>query len=312
MTVRPETTAFTQDNPINIRVSDILKLDEKIIPEKKISYILDHLHSPDFPSLLETLTYPQLMHLMDGLIAAAIEYYRLRFNMTADEHTIRSRCENLLDYKERTGCKEPIDECLTEGCYHINPKCAIRKSKEDILAIVKVFESRANRSHIPHIAIELFFKKVIQDSNCIGLILSDKFGTPKVFTTDGSRISSVITTAMRRLSDAIADYEFRFTAPNEPYMIFNQRFPIDANLIPKLSAFEKNPELMKYIRTITFSSVGFEVAHEKTVLTLIYIGDNTIRQYLQRLIDGITRIKIETDPDARIRQSFGRRIKPKN
>ncbi len=295
-----------------IRIADILKLDPALIPEKKISFICDHLHSPDFHSLLETFNYPQLTHLLDGLISAAIDYYRIRFGMAADERTIRSQCENLLDYKERTGCSEPIDDCLNEGCYHVNPKCAIRKAKEDIVVITKVFESRSNRSHIPHIAIELFFKKLIQDYNCIGLILSDKFGTPKVFITDGSRISSVITTAMRRLADAIAEYEFRFSVPTEPYLIFNQRFPIDATLISKLASIEKNPDLIKYIKQITFSSVGFDVAHEKTVLSIIYIGDNTIRQYLQRLVDGITRIKIETDPDARIRQTFGRRIKPKS
>lgn len=310
MPLNPE--LLMQEEPGDlIRIADILKLNPKVIPEKKIHYIHDHLHSPDFQSVLDTFTYPQLTHLLDGLVAAAIEYYRLRFNMAADERTIKSQCENLLDFKERTGCSEPIDECLNEGCYQINPKCAIRKTKEDILVIAKVFESRANRSHIPHIAIELFFKKLINDYNCIGLILSDKFGTPKVFTTDGSRISSIITTAMRRLADAIADFEFRFSVPSEPYLIFNQRFPIDATLVPKLAAIEKNPELIRYLKVITFSSVGFDVAHEKTVLTIIYIGDNMIRQYLQRLVDGITRIKIETDPDARIRQSFGRRIKPK-
>jgi hypothetical protein len=82
-------------------------------------------------------------------------------------------------------------------------------------------------------------------------------------------------------------------------------------MIGKLASIENNPDLIKYIKQITFSSAGFDVAHEKTVLTIIYIGDNTIKQYLQRLVDGITRIKIETDPDARIRHTFGRRIKPK-
>ncbi len=292
-----------------IRVADILKFDSGIIPDKKTGLILDNIHSPDFIQVLDTFTYPQLTHILDAMIQAAILYYQKRFRIEANEKTIKSGFENLLDYKERTGCAEPIDACLTEGCYQINPKCAIRKIKEDIICVTKIFELRANRSHIPHIAIELFFKKVINDFNCIGLILSDKYGAPKVFITDGSRISSVITAGVRRLTDAVADYEFRFSTAGEPYLVYNQRFPIDDTLAHKLHAFEKNKDLIKYIKHITFSSIGFEVAHEKTILSVIYIGDNLLGTYLQRLIDGITRIKIETDPDARIRETFGRKLK---
>jgi hypothetical protein len=298
-----------EDFTSQIRLSDILKLDKSVIPEKKINLIFENVHTTDFFQILDTFTYSQLTYILDEMIHAAILYYQQRFNMTADVKTIKSRFENLLDYKERTGCSEPIDSCLTEGCHNINIKCAARKIKEDILCVTKIFESRANRSHIPHIAIELFFKKVITDFNCIGLILSDKYGSPKVFITDGSRISSVITGGIRRLSDAIADYEFQFSKPDEPYLVFNQKFPIDETLAHKLLAFEKNKDFPRFIKQIMFSSLGFDVAHEKTILTIIYIGDNMLVSYLQRLIDGITRIKIETDPDAKLRETFGRKIK---
>lgn len=283
------------------------ELDSRLFDEDKIHRIKSKFHIyKEYDSFIEELNYDQLKNFLEALIRTAVAYYSEALNISANERDIRNKLENLLDYKERTGCSEAIEACLNEGCYHLNPPCAIRKIKEDILTVAQIFESRKNRSHIPHVAIELFFKKVIERHNCIGLILSDKFGSPKVFTTDGSSISPIISEGIRRLSDAITEHEFRFAQFGEPFLAFNQRFPIDDDIADKLEAVGKNPELTKYIKKITFSSIGFEIAHEKMILSIIYLGDNVLSQFLKKVIDGIERIKIETDPEARIRSGFGK------
>ncbi|MBX7152420.1 hypothetical protein K1X84_12315 [bacterium] len=306
-TMAPETvTSQTTSNP------DVLLevgLDPALFKPHEIKAILDHIHVPkEFPILLETFHFEQLDGLLASLIAAGVKFCRERLNMKADEKTIRNRLENLMDYKERVGCSEPIEACINDGCHNINLKCATRKTREDILRIIDIFESRRHRSEVPHVAIELFFKKLIQDYNCIGLVLSDKNGSPKIFTTDGSGISTVITDGAHRLSEAIEEGEFRFSKPGEPYLLFNQRFFITQTLSEKLVALENNQPLSKYIKKITFSSVGFDFAHEKMILSIIYIGDNIIRTYLQKAIAGIQRIKLETDPEARLRYGFGRSL----
>ncbi|MBL7994256.1 hypothetical protein JNM05_02695 [bacterium] len=283
------------------------ELDSRLFEDDKINRIKSRFHIyKEYDSFIEELNYDQLKNFLEALIRTAVAYYSEALNISANEKDIRNKFENLLDFKERTGCSESIEACLNEGCYHLDPQCAITKIKEDILTVAQIFESRKNRSHIPHVAIELFFKKIIEKHNSIGLILSDKFGSPKVFTTDGSAISPIISEGIRRLSDAITEHEFRFAQFGEPFLAFNQRFPLDEELASKLEAVEKNPELTKYIKKVTFSSIGFEIAHEKMILSIIYLGDNVMTKYLKNVIDGIERIKIETDPEARIRSGFGK------
>lgn len=285
------------------------ELDSRLFDDDKIQKIKSRFHIyKEYDSFIEELNYDQLRNFLEALIRTAIAYYSEALNISANEKDIRNKFENLLDYKERTGCSESIEACLNEGCYHLNPSCAIRKIKEDILTVAQIFESRKNRSHIPHVAIELFFKRITDKHNCIALILSDKTGSPKVFTTDGSSISPIISEGIRRLSDAITEHEFRFAQFGEPFLAFNQRFPIDDDLTTKLHAVTKNPELTRYIKKVTFSSIGFEIAHEKMILSVIYIGDNILNQYLKHMINGIERIKIETDPEARIRSGFGKNV----
>ncbi|MBL7958683.1 hypothetical protein JNL27_00450 [bacterium] len=283
------------------------ELDPRLFDDDKINRIKSRFHIyKEYDSFIEELNYDQLRNFLEALIRTAVAYYSEALNISANEKDIRNKFENLLDYKERTGCSESIEACLNEGCFQLDSRCAIRKIKEDILTVAQIFESRKNRSHIPHVAIELFFKKIIEKHNSIGLILSDKFGSPKVFTTDGSAISPIISEGIRRLSDAITEHEFRFAQFGEPFLAFNQRFPLDEELASKLEAVEKNPELTKYIKKVTFSSVGFEIAHEKMILSIIYLGDNVLTKYLKHVIGGIERIKIETDPEARIRSGFGK------
>ncbi len=310
----PDITATSESELNNsgessARLQSSFELDSRLFDDDKLEQIKSKFQIyKEYDSFIEELNYDQLRNFLEALIRTAVVFYSEALNISANEKDIRGKLENLLDYKTRTGCAEPIDACLNEGCYHINPECAVRKIKEDILAIAQIFESRKNRSHIPHIAIELFFKRLIEKQNCIGLILSDKFGAPKVFTTDGSGISAIISEGIRRLSDAITEHEFRFPQFGEPYLAFNQRFPIDEELANKLQAVQKNPHLTKYIKKITFSSIGFEIAHEKMILSVIYLGDNMLGQFLKKMIDGIERIKIETDPEARIRSGFGKNV----
>lgn len=293
----------------SVKFQKSFELDSRLFDEEKIDRIKKKFHIyKEYDTFIEELSYDQLKNFLEALIRTAVEFYSEALNISANEKDIRAKFENLLDYKARTGCSEPIEACINEGCHHINPECAIRKIKEDILTVAQIFESRKNRSHIPHIAIELFFKRLIEKHNCIGLILCDKYGAPKVFTTDGSSISMIISEGIRRLSDAITEHEFRFPQFGEPYLAFNQRFQIDEDIAAKLQAVEKNPQLTKYIKKITFSSIGFEIAHEKMILSVIYLGDNVLNQFLQKMIDGIERIKIETDPEARIRSSFGKNV----
>lgn len=289
------------------KTKNILELDPSSFSADEIRLIHENIH--DSQSLLEVMnqfTYEKLQHLMNNLMRSAGRYYQDVLKVPQAEKHIKSKLENLLDYKDRVGCSESIESCLHEGCFRMNANCAVRKTKEDILAIAQIFESRRNRSTIPHVAIELFFKKLIEDHNCISVVMSDKSGAPKIFTTDGSAISTVITSGIHRLAEAIRDHEFRFSNPNAPFLIFNQHFPLDDTMASKLQAFEKNPDLKKYIKRLTFSSVGFEIVHEKIILSIIYLGDNMLRQFLMKAILGIERIKVETDPDARLRAAFGR------
>jgi hypothetical protein len=306
MTISTESDQAALDSS-SVKLQNTLDLDSKLFDDEKIIQIKSKFQVyKEYDSFIEELNYNQLENFLEALIRTAVVFYSEALNISASEKDIRNKLENLLDYKARTGCPEPIEACIHEGCYHLNPACATRKIKEDIGSIAQIFESRKNRSHIPHIAIELFFKRVIDKHNCIGLILSDKFGSPKVFTTDGSGISAIISEGIRRLSDAISEHEFRFAQFGQPYLAFNQRFPIDEDLAVKLQAVQKNPHLTKYIKKITFSSIGLEIAHEKMILSVIYLGDNMLNQFLKKMIDGIERIKIETDPEARIRSGFGK------
>jgi hypothetical protein len=292
----------------DVKIQNILELDPSVFTTDEIRAVHEQIHSSQtFLDLLGSLTYDKLQHLLEHLIEAANVYYRKVLGVESAEKLIKSKLENLLDFKDRVGCSEAIEACLHEGCFRLNPTCAVRKLKEDILVVAQIFESRKNRSSIPHVAIELFFKKMIDDFNCIGVVLSDKSGSPKVFTTDGSPISNVISQGIHRLSDAIEDHEFRFSSRVSPFLVFNQYFPVDRTLIAKIQAFNRNPDLTKYIRKITFSSVGFEITHEKMIFSIIYLGDNILKHFLKRAIDGIERIKIETDPDARLRAAFGKR-----
>jgi hypothetical protein len=282
-------------------------LDPKLFSAEQIHSVNQSIRTAqDFVQLLNDFNYGQLTNLQEALIEASLVYYRDTLEIPTNVKALRSQYENLLDYKERTGCSEPIEACLNDGCFQLRPDCAVRKIKEDISVLAKIFELRKHRSSIPHVAIELFFKKIIDNYNSIGLILSDKSGAPKVFTTDGSGISSIITEGTRRLTDAVAEQEFRFSKPLKPYLVYNQRFPLDEAVMRKLHVSERNPELTKYIKSITFSSVGFEIAHEKMILSVIYFGDNLLHQFLKKAMDGIARIKLETDPEARIRSEFGK------
>ncbi len=289
------------------KTKNVLELDPSAFSQDEIRIIHENIH--DSQSLLEVMshfTYEKLQHLMDDLMTSASRYYQDVLKVPQAEKHLKGKLENLLDYKDRVGCSEPIEGCLHEGCFRLSANCAVRKTKEDILAIAQIFESRRNRSTIPHVAVELFFKKLIEDHNCIGVILSDKLGSPKIFTTDGSAISTVITSGIHRLAEAIRDHEFRFSGTSEPFLVFNQHFPIDDGLASKLQPFEKNPDLKKYVKRLTFSSIGIEIVHEKIILSIIYLGDNMLRQFLLKAILGIERIRVETDPDARLRAAFGR------
>ncbi len=290
-----------------VSVPHRFNLDSNLFSLEEIQAVHECIRTAeDFVQLLGTFSYAQLMNLHDALIETSLIYYRDTLEIPTNEKALRGQFENLLDYKERTGCSEPIEACLHDGCHLLRPDCALLKIKEDVLVLAKVFELRKHRSSIPHVAIELFFKKIIDNYNCIGLILSDKSGAPRVFTTDGSGISPIITQGTRRLADAVTEQEFRFSNPPKPYLVFNQKFLLDDAVTRKLHVAERNPDLTKYIKEITFSSVGFEIAHEKMILSVIHIGDNQLHEFLKKTIDGIERIKIETDPDARLRSEFGK------
>ncbi|MCB0833720.1 MAG: hypothetical protein KDC45_09675 [Bacteroidetes bacterium] len=282
----------------------VLDLDAHLFSETEIDEIQSRFQAyRDFNSYIERFNYEQLVNILDNLVVASVVHYRL-IGLATSEKDIRNRLENLLDFKGRTGCPESIESCLHEGCFSLRPSCAMRKVKEDIFLVTEIFESRKNRSHIPHVAIELFFKQIIENHNCIGIILSDKTGAPKVFTTDGSSISSVISEGTRRLADAVAEQEFRFSDREETYIVFNQRFAINKELADRLVAFEKNPELARYIKFLVFASIGLELAHERMILSILYMGDNLLRSFLRRIVMGVERIKIETDPEARLRSGF--------
>lgn len=306
--ISPAASAMTETPDSVFRSQRILALDPQVFNSEEIQVIHLSLLQPDaFRELLDRFNYHQLNNLLDALIKDGVLYYQEKHGVTTTERTIRTRCENLLDYKERIGCVEPVESCLHEGCIHLKPACAVRKVKEDVLNVARLFEARKNRSTVPHVAIELFFKKLIEDYNCVGLILADKWGTPKVFTTDGSGVLSVISEGSRRLTDAITDREFRFTKTGDPYQVFNQKFHIDAKLAERLHAVEKNPDLTKFIKRITFSSIGIEIAHERIILSVLYMGDNLLHQFLGKTISSIERIKLETEPELRIRAGFGRK-----
>jgi len=286
-----------------------LELDNAYFQPYEVKMLEEHLHdSREFVAVLDNFKYPQLVLLLNSLIAGAMAFYRDRLGIETEEKFFRSKFENLLDYKARVGCQEHIESCLNEGCQFLNLRCAVRKIKEDIASVAKIFELRKNRSQIPHVAIELFFKRIIEDYNCIGIVLSDKSGAPKIFTTDGSGLSGVIAQGVRRLADAIETGEFKFSLAGEPYLVFNQRFPLTEELTRKVQATHHHPYMSKFIQKLTFCSCGFEFAHEKMVLSIIYIGDNMLTQFLKKTIRGIERIKVETDPEARLRQGFGQPV----
>ncbi len=276
---------------------DLFSVEELAAIHRKV-----HTH-PEFAALLNSFSYPQLSNVLQNLISDAVVIHR-RHGL--DEKAVRNRCENLLDYKERTGCVESIESCMHDGCHTLKISCATRKTKEDILNVLQLFESRKNRSQVAHVALELFFKKVIEASNVIGIVLGDKIGTPKVFTTDGSGLMPIISEGSRRIGDALTEHEFRFSA-GESLQVFNQYFPLDSQMAHRLLVIEKNPGLAKYIHRLTFASVGVEIAHERQILSLIYVGDNHLPRILPRVLEGVLRINIETDPEMRLRSGFGKK-----
>ena len=270
------------------------------------------LHPSTLDDTLAPLTYKQLDHLREQLIQAAAAYLHDVRKIDTNEKKLSRELEDLLEFKVRTDCEVDIEICAQGGCSAVNQKCAIRKAQEDIVHIAKLLDKRKRRSSEPHIALELFFNKLIHDFNCIGVILADKLGAPKIFATDGSGISRTITVGTHRLQDAILDHEFRFSKHGGPYMAFHQRFSIEEMENIKIKVFHKNPDLRRYLKNITYTSVGFDVAYERIILSIIHLGDNQLEDILPRALLGIRRIRVETDPEAKFRVEYeGTILNPK-
>ncbi|HMV27715.1 MAG TPA: hypothetical protein PKA26_12620, partial [bacterium] len=115
--ISPAASAMTETPDSVFRSQRILALDPQVFNSEEIQVIHLSLLQPDaFRELLDRFNYHQLNNLLDALIKDGILYYQEKHGVTTTERTVRTRCENLLDYKERIGCVEPVESCLHEGC----------------------------------------------------------------------------------------------------------------------------------------------------------------------------------------------------